>query len=105
VSQVPWAHLLFGLDALLEIRRDSIGIRGPERRWEDTGLNRRRFTEFKFAARTAGFLLDRFDRIPVKGLRGLARLPLVGDLFTFGIDCVARKPGSPRAHRPGGITP
>lgn len=92
--QVPYAHLLFGLDAVLTLRRERTGQLFEVQTWQATGLNCRRYGEFRTAARASGLALRRFDAIPVARLTPLALLPIVGDLFIFGIDCVARKPAA-----------
>ena len=90
-SQVPYAHLLFGLGPVIEVRntrRDPI----RPKTWEQTGLNRITFARFKQAAQDSGLEVERLERIPVRGLRTLAHLPVVGNLLTFGIDCHLRRP-------------
>ena len=89
--QVPWAHLIFGLQPVLELRNQCAGTTMTANTWEETGLNRRRFVEFKQAAVDAGLELRRFEALPVKGVTILTKIPQVRDLFIFGIDCVARK--------------
>jgi ubiquinone/menaquinone biosynthesis C-methylase UbiE len=92
VCQVPYAHLLFGLKPILELRRERAGTDLRAQRWEDTGLNRKRFADFETAMRAAGFEMARCEAVPVKGLTIATRIPGLRDLLTFGIDCVARKP-------------
>jgi ubiquinone/menaquinone biosynthesis C-methylase UbiE len=92
--QVPYAHLLFGLAPILELRREHSGTRAAAERWEDTGLNRKRFADFRNATRAAGFQIERFTAVPVRGLTLATRIPVLRDLLTFGVDCVARKPNS-----------
>jgi SAM-dependent methyltransferase len=89
--QVPYAHLLFGLEGVTALRNARAGNERHPSRWEDLGLNGRRFREFKDAARAAGLDVVRFDAVPVRGLKMAARLPWIGDLFIFGIDCNLRK--------------
>jgi hypothetical protein len=60
--------------------------------WQDLGLNGKRFGEYYASVRRAGFEVVRFKAIPVKQLEVLTRLPLVKDLFIFGIDCHVRRP-------------
>jgi hypothetical protein len=55
-------------------------------------LNQRTFRDFKRSALAANFEVVRFAALPVRGLRTFARLPLVGDLFIFGIDLHLRRP-------------
>lgn len=90
--RVPYAHLLFGLDAVLALRRERTGHLLDVPDWQGTGLNCRRFADFKRAALGARLDLVRFEPVPVLGLAPLTRLPLVRDLFIFGVDCVARRP-------------
>ncbi len=90
--QVPYAHLIFGLDPIITLRNEQGGSDQRVSSWEETGLNRKRYGDFRRAALKAGFQLERFERVPVKGLRLLAHIPLVGDLVTFGVDCAVRKP-------------
>jgi SAM-dependent methyltransferase len=91
--QVPYAHLLFGLDAVMALRRERTGQLLEVRTWQDTGLNCRRYRDFRSAALAAGLSLQRFRPVPVRGLTALTHLPALRDLFIFGVDCVARKPG------------
>ena len=90
--QVPYAHLMFGLAPILELRREHTGTDVTAQCWEDTGLNRKRFVDFRAAAHAAGFELERFHAVPVRGLSIATKIPGIRDLLTFGVDCVARKP-------------
>ena len=94
--QVPYAHLVFGLAAVMEMRNEHAGTHVTAQRWEDTGLNRKRFRDFRDATLTAGFDLERFHAVPVRGLSIATKIPGIRDLFTFGVDCIARKPPSTR---------
>lgn len=85
-TQVPYAHLFFGLGTVMEVRNRRRAPISPLS-WEETGLNRITFGRFRRAARTAGLEAVILRRIPVRRTSLLCRLPLVGDLFTFGIDC------------------
>jgi SAM-dependent methyltransferase len=89
--QVPYAHLVFGLPAILELRQARSGAPSGARTWQEMGLNRKRFREFKASAAQAGFELTRFAAIPVRGLTILTKLPALGDLFVFGVDCRLEK--------------
>lgn len=95
--QVPYAHLLFGLDAILELRKARSGEDFRARSWAEMGLNCKRFTDFEQSARATGFELVRFAAMPVRQLTLLTKLPHLGDLFVFGIDCHLRKPLVPTA--------
>lgn len=103
VSQVPYAHLLFGREALLALRNEITGGKTLEPSWQATGLNGFVFEDFRAAAQKAGFEMVRFERLAVKGLDRLARLPMVGRFFVFGVDCAVRKPAgraaAPRGHQ------
>jgi SAM-dependent methyltransferase len=91
--QVPWAHLVFGLEPVLELRADKTGIPSwPERTWQDTGLNGKRFHDFRGSVQRAGFDFVRFRAVPVRRLTLLSKLPWIGDFFTFGIDMHVRRP-------------
>jgi len=90
--QVPYAHLLFGLDAIAAMRALRGGSRRQPSSWRDLGLNGRRFRDYAASVERAGFEVVRFRPIPVKGLKRIAKLPLVGDLFIFGVDCHIRRP-------------
>jgi len=89
---VPYAHLLFGLPPILELRN----VRAPSpmraTTWQEMGLNGRRFADYKGAAERAGFELTRFEPLAVKNLRAMTAIPLVRDLFIFGVDAHLRKP-------------
>ena len=90
-TQAPYAHLVFGLGAVMEVRNLK---REPmqARTWRDTGLNMMTFAQFRAAVRGAGFEVRRLRRVPVRKAAWLARLPIVGELFTFGVDCHLVKP-------------
>jgi SAM-dependent methyltransferase len=90
--QVPWAHVIFGLAPIVQLRNERAGTVLEARSWADTGLNGRRFHEFQAALKRSGLEPLRFERVAVHGLTRLAAAPVVGDYFTFGIDCEARKP-------------
>jgi SAM-dependent methyltransferase len=91
--QVPYAHLLFGLDPIGTLRAARGGSRVPPGSWQDLGLNAKRFDDYRRSAIAAGLEIVRFEPIAVKGLTALAALPLVKDWFIFGIDCHVRRPG------------
>lgn len=90
-SQVPYAHLVFGLNAVIEVRNRRRDPIHPET-WEQTGLNRITFKGFQAAAQASGLSIKKLERIPVRKLRALSQLPLLGDLLTFGIDCHLVRP-------------
>jgi SAM-dependent methyltransferase len=90
--QVPYAHLIFGLDAIAAMRASRGGSLKQPTSWRELGLNGRRFRDYLASVERAGFEVVRFRPIPVKGLKRLAALPLVGDLFIFGVDCHIRRP-------------
>ena len=90
--QVPYAHLLFGLDAIAAMRADRGGSAKQPASWRDMGLNGLRFRDYAASVERAGFEIVRFRPIPVKGLSRLAAAPLIGDLFIFGVDCHIRRP-------------
>ena len=90
--QVPYAHLLFGLDALAALRARRGGAPRTIASWQDLGLNGKRFADYLRSVKRAGFTIDRFAPIPVRRTALAARLPLLGDLFIFGIDCHVRRP-------------
>jgi SAM-dependent methyltransferase len=89
--QVPYAHLLCGLDAVLALRNARCGTPRHATTWQSLGLNGRRYSDYKRSAAAAGFSLERFERIPVRRLRWLASIRGIGDLVTFGIDCRLRR--------------
>ena len=89
--QVPYAHLIFGLDAIAAMRARRGGSSSQPQSWRDLGLNGRRFREYVRSVERADFEVVRFRPIPVRGLKTLASLPLVGDLFIFGVDCHIRR--------------
>jgi len=91
--QVPYAHLLFGLDAIAALRAARGGSRTKPASWRELGLNGRRFRDYVASAERAGLEIVRFRPIPVRGLKRLAALPLIGDLFIFGVDCHVRRRG------------
>lgn len=95
-SQVPWAHLIFGLDAVMAVRNRKREPIHPQR-WEETGLNRITFARFAKAVNQSGLAVTRLRRVPVKGLTPIANLPMVGDLMTFGIDCHLQRPAAANA--------
>jgi SAM-dependent methyltransferase len=89
--QVPYAHLLFGLDAIGTIRAVRGGSRVRPKSWRDLGLNGKRFDDYRRSVDAAGLEVVRFRPLAVKGLNTAASLPLVKDWFIFGIDCHVRR--------------
>jgi SAM-dependent methyltransferase len=85
-TQVPYAHLVFGLNAVIQVRNLKRGPIYPAS-WEETGLNRITFGKFRAAVRAVGFEAKTLRRVPVRRLRWLSAIPVVGDLATFGIEC------------------
>ena len=95
-TQVPFAHLLFGHRAVIEVRNTK---RPPIAAisWEqDVGLNRITYRKFAQAVQTSGLKVKRMRRIPVRRLDLLAAMPVVGNLFTFGVDCHLINPRNDR---------
>lgn len=90
--QVPYAHLVCGLDAVLALRNARCANPRAATSWQALGLNGRRCRDYKRSAAAAGFRLERFERIPVRRLRWLSGIYGIGDLVTFGIDCRLRRP-------------
>lgn len=94
--QVPWAHLMFGLESILELRNARAGSTMRASSWQEMGLNGRRFSDFQRAAARIPFQAERFRPIAVRGLDVLTRVPGLRDLFIFGIDCCLRRPADGR---------
>ena len=95
VTQVPYAHLLFGLGPIVELRntlRPPIAVTS----WKQTGLNGITYRKFAAAVRSAGLTIVRLKRIPVRRMTVPANLPGIGNLFTFGIDSHLAKPANNR---------
>jgi SAM-dependent methyltransferase len=90
--QVPYAHLLFGIEPLVSLRTRRGGAPRTVRSWRDLGLNGKRFDDYGAAIRSAGFEIVRFDPIPVRGTSLAVKLRVLKDLFIFGIDCHVRRP-------------
>jgi SAM-dependent methyltransferase len=90
--QVPYAHLLFGMDAIVALRERRGGTPRKVGSWQDLGLNGRRFDDYRAAMTAAGFDVVRFRPIPVRGTWPAVKLPLLKDFFIFGIDCHVRRP-------------
>jgi len=90
--QVPYAHLLFGLHAIVALREQRGGSSRTVRTWQDLGLNGKRAHEFMAAITRAGLEVERFAAIPVRGTKICAMMPKVRDLFIFGIDAHLRRP-------------
>ena len=90
--QVPYAHLLFGMDAIVALRERRGGKPRKVGSWQDLGLNGKRFDDYRAAMAAAGFDVVRFHPIPVRGTSLPVKLRLLRDLFIFGIDCHVRRP-------------
>jgi ubiquinone/menaquinone biosynthesis C-methylase UbiE len=90
--QVPYVHLLFGLDALSALRSLRGGAARKIESWQDLGLSGKRFDDYHRSVTRAGLAIERFAPIPVRGTALAARVPLLKDLFIFGIDCHVRRP-------------
>ena len=93
-TQVPWAHILCGREAiwaLREARAPHPSARVPES-WQGMGLNGARFKDYERAARESGFIMTKFVAIPVRGQRWATRIPILRDLMTFGVTCRIQKP-------------
>jgi SAM-dependent methyltransferase len=90
--KVPYAHLLFGLDPIVALRAARGGAPRAAATWQDLGLNGRRFDEYRAAVVNAGLEIVHFDPIAVRGTRAAAAIPVLKDLFIFGIDCHVRRP-------------
>jgi SAM-dependent methyltransferase len=92
VTQVPYAHLLFGLEPLLHLRQARSGTDWRAGTWKEMGVNQKRFRDYERSAVRAGFSMTRFQPIPVRRLHTLARVPVLRDFLIFGVDCHIRRP-------------
>lgn len=90
-TQVPYAHLWAGLKPVIEVRNLHRSAIHPNS-WEETGLNRITFKRFKNDIASSKLQVKKLDRIPVRNLHFLSKLPVLNDLLTFGIDCHLVKP-------------
>jgi SAM-dependent methyltransferase len=90
--QVPYAHLLFGIDAIVALRARRGGAQRVVRSWQDLGLNGKRFDDYRTAMLSAGLEPVRFAPIPVRGTSLATRMDSLKDYFIFGIDCHVRRP-------------
>jgi SAM-dependent methyltransferase len=90
--QVPYAHLLFGLDAIVALRASRGGAPRSVATWQDLGLNGLRFSDYRAAVKRAGLEIVRFDPIAVRHTSLLAAIPGLQDPFIFGIDAHVRRP-------------
>lgn len=90
--QVPYAHLLFGLQAIAMMRARRGGSRAHPASWQDLGLDGKRFGEYYRSVRNAGFDTVHFKAIPARRTTALTMLPVVKDLFISGIDCHVKCP-------------
>lgn len=90
--QVPYAHLVFGLNAIGAMRAMRGGSSETPASWQSLGLNGKRFDDFRNSAMRSGLETVRFDPIPVKGLTVMTAIPKVKDLFIFGVDCHLKRP-------------
>jgi SAM-dependent methyltransferase len=92
VCQVPYAHLLFGLDTIAIMRSERGGSHKHPASWQDLGLNGKRFDEYYRSVRNAGFDIVRFKALPVRYTTVLAMLPVIKDLFISCVDCHLKRP-------------
>jgi SAM-dependent methyltransferase len=90
--QVPYAHLVGGLDAVRALRLARAPQISDAHSWRELGLNQRVFADYQRAARGAGFTLARFRPLAVKGLT-----PLRTCLGSVGSLSSASTPGSKNA--------
>lgn len=88
--KVPWAHHLFGFKAMIQVRNLKRHAIHPAN-WRETGLNMMTYGQFARAAQRVGFEAVRLRRMASGKCRPLAHLPVIGDWFTFGVDCHLRK--------------
>ena len=98
---VPYAHLLFGLPAILQLRNARCDSPSAATSWQGMGLNGRRFRDYQASVQRAGFAVRRFDCLAVRNLRVLTKIPWLGDLFIFGINAHLIKPDWSPEPRPG----
>jgi SAM-dependent methyltransferase len=90
--QVPYAHLLFGLKSMAAMRTRRGGSATTPATWQDLGLNGKRFDDYARSVKASGLEVVRFAPIPVKGLKMAAKVPVLKNLFIFGVDCHVRRP-------------
>jgi len=90
--KVPYVHLLFGLQPLVALRTHRGGSPRTVASWQDLGLNGKRFDDFYRSVKRAGLAIERFAPIPVRRTALAARVPVLKDLFIFGVDCHVRRP-------------
>jgi ubiquinone/menaquinone biosynthesis C-methylase UbiE len=89
--QVPYAHLLFGLKPILSLRNERTQGAATASTWQDMGLNKITVRDFKMSSTKAGFEIEKMQTIPVKNIPILPKVPVIGNLFVFGLDVRLKK--------------
>lgn len=91
---IPWIHLILPLRTIVEIRN---AYRHPPIKansWIDLGLNKMTSHRFKSIIKNTGFVIQFYQELAIKNLKFLLKIPIIRNLFLFGIYAVLSKPNS-----------
>ncbi|GAC1450544.1 MAG: hypothetical protein NVS2B8_04710 [Vulcanimicrobiaceae bacterium] len=87
----PWLHFLFSEKVILNVRQRYVA--DDVRRFEDLpgGLNRMTVRRFEQLVNDAHLRFEKFEAVPIKGLKALTKNPLTRELFTSVVTAVIAK--------------
>lgn len=87
----PWAHLIFSESTILNIRKLYRDDNASKYEEVDGGLNKMTIKKYEKYVKESGFEFERLDKIPVRGLAALTKVPLLNEFFTSHIISVLIK--------------
>jgi len=90
--KLPWGHLVFGLRSVVELRNEYYPGHCSAESWEEIGLNRLTESEYRKLVQRCGFRLEAHEVRVSKNVPLVRHIPIVRNLFVFGIHSVLRKP-------------
>lgn len=90
--KVPWGHLIFGLRAVVDVRNRYYPGRSNATDWAGLGLNRLTERRYRKIVRNAGFRSKIHTIRTSKDLPLVSQVPLLRNLFIFGVKSLLVKP-------------
>ena len=84
--KIPWGHLLFGLQPVIEVRNVYYSGIAEADSWAELGLNRLTERKYRKIVREAGFESEFYEVLISKNLPLVDKIPLLRNLFILGIN-------------------
>lgn len=92
---MPWVHFVFQEETILAVRALYRNDGAKKFEQVEGGLNRMTVARFYDLISSAGYQIETFRAVPIRGWSWLVRNRYLREYFTSVVQCVARKPVGP----------